>query len=320
MITSKILRFFWTAVFVIGFSTAAYAQVTRTWVSGVGDDANPCSRTAPCKTFAGAISKTAVDGEINVLDPGSFGAVTITKPITISSECFEAGVLASGTNGIVVSVPNATDVVVLRGLDIEGAGTGLNGISVIGSGIVHVDKCKINHFTQNGINFAPSSGTTALHVSDTIIINSNGGNISFAGVLVRPTSGASANVDIDGAKFENNANGVFADGGGGGNIMNVNVRESKVANSSNCGIVAATGGPAIQMTVDRTAVIFSVNVGVASSGAAATVRIGNSTVAHNLTGVAALGGSTIQSFKNNQIAGNLADGTPIAAVPGGPLN
>src|SRR5437667_1735900 len=85
------------------FAGTAHAQATRTWVSGVGDDANPCSRTAPCKTFAGAISKTAPGGEINVLDPGGFGAVTITKSITISSEGFEAGVLVSGTNGIIIS-------------------------------------------------------------------------------------------------------------------------------------------------------------------------------------------------------------------------
>src|SRR5438876_2193224 len=84
------------------------AQATRTWVSGVGDDANPCSRTAPCKTFAGAISKTASGGEINVLDPGGFGAVTITKPISIIADHVEAGVLVSGTNGIIVNVPNAT--------------------------------------------------------------------------------------------------------------------------------------------------------------------------------------------------------------------
>src|SRR3984893_6996007 len=120
---TKIVCFLSTTALVVGFSTVAHAQATRTWVSGVGDDANPCSRTAPCKTFAGAISKTASGGEINVLDPGGFGAVTITKPITISSECFEAGVLVSGTNGIIVNVPNATDVVVLRGLDIEGLGT-----------------------------------------------------------------------------------------------------------------------------------------------------------------------------------------------------
>src|SRR5712664_828705 len=87
-------------------ASPASAQATRTWVSGVGDDANPCSRTAPCKTFAGAISKTAPAGEINVLDPGGFGAVTITKSMTISCEGFEAGVLVSGTNAIIVNVPN----------------------------------------------------------------------------------------------------------------------------------------------------------------------------------------------------------------------
>src|SRR3954447_10302959 len=113
------------------YAVPAQAQATRTWVSGVGDDANPCSRTAPCKTFAGAISKTASGGEINVLDPGGFGAVTITKPITISSIGFEAGVLVSGTNGIVINVPNATDFVILRGLDIEGLGTGLSGVTVL---------------------------------------------------------------------------------------------------------------------------------------------------------------------------------------------
>jgi hypothetical protein len=70
------------AAFVLA-SSIANAQATRTWVSGVGDDANPCSRTAPCKTFAGAISKTAPGGEIDALDPGGFGALTITNAITI---------------------------------------------------------------------------------------------------------------------------------------------------------------------------------------------------------------------------------------------
>ena len=81
----------------------ASAQATRTWVSGVGDDANPCSRTAPCKTFAGAISKTATNGEINCIDPGGFGAVTITKSIQIDCRGVLAGVLVSGTNGIIVN-------------------------------------------------------------------------------------------------------------------------------------------------------------------------------------------------------------------------
>src|ERR1700738_5088585 len=113
---------------ILGLATVANAQATRTWVSGVGDDANPCSRTAPCKTFAGAISKTAAGGEISVLDPGGFGAVTITKAITIDGGGGQvASVLVAGTNGIVISA-GATDVVSLRNLSINGLGTGLSGI------------------------------------------------------------------------------------------------------------------------------------------------------------------------------------------------
>src|SRR3712207_1724310 len=88
---------------VLAMTGSALGQATRTWVSGVGDDANPCARTSPCKTFAGAISKTAPRGEINVLDPGGFGGVTITKSITIDGENSEAGVLVSGTNAITVN-------------------------------------------------------------------------------------------------------------------------------------------------------------------------------------------------------------------------
>src|SRR5688572_10987816 len=98
-------------------ATPAAAQATRTWVSGVGDDANPCSRTAPCKTFAGAISKTATGGEINCLDPGGFGGLTITKAISIVCDHTEGGVLSAGAgvNGFVVNAPS-TSHVYLRGL------------------------------------------------------------------------------------------------------------------------------------------------------------------------------------------------------------
>ena len=176
--TSRILRFLATATLVVGFSAAAHAQATRTWVSGVGDDANPCSRTAPCKTFAGAISKTATGGEINVLDPGGFGGVTITKAITISSECFEAGVLVSGTNGIVINTP-AGSKVMLKGLDIEGLGTGLNGVNILSASNVTIQNCTIRNFTQNGVNIAGPAGTRAV-IQDSIILNNNNG-VSIAG-------------------------------------------------------------------------------------------------------------------------------------------
>src|ERR1044071_1841781 len=121
-------------VLTLGITSLANAQATRTWVSGVGDDANPCSRTAPCKTFAGAISKTAASGEISVLDPGGFGAVNITKAITINGDGTLAGILASLTTGIIVNAPASTDVVVLRNLSINGANNGTNGIRFSGQG------------------------------------------------------------------------------------------------------------------------------------------------------------------------------------------
>jgi hypothetical protein len=173
--------------------TPAHAQATRTWVSGVGDDANPCSRTAPCKTFAGAISKTAPAGEINVLDPGGFGAVTITKSITISSSGFEGGVLVSGTNGIVIAA-GATDTVVLEGLDIEGLGTGLNGITVSSGLQVYVRNSKIHHFTQNGINMASSTSGAKLFVSNSFIIQN--GTLNSAPLTGGINVNGTANVGI----------------------------------------------------------------------------------------------------------------------------
>src|SRR6202051_2406333 len=97
----------------LAFAGLADAQATRTWVSGVGDDVNPCSRTAPCKTYAGAISKTAAGGEISALDPGGFGAVTITKAMTINGDRDLASTTSPGTTGVTVAA-GATDVVVLR--------------------------------------------------------------------------------------------------------------------------------------------------------------------------------------------------------------
>jgi hypothetical protein len=176
-------------------SAPAHAQATRTWVSGVGDDANPCSRTAPCKTFAGAISKTATFGEINVLDPGGFGAVTITKSITIRSDHVEAGVLVSGTNGIVVNVPNATDRVMLEGLDIEGLGTGLTGVLINGSGTTTIINCKINHFTLNGVNLVGTSNARALVIDSVVTNNAGGFNIAGAGGV--QNTGVSLNTRYD---------------------------------------------------------------------------------------------------------------------------
>ena len=144
---------FLATIVLVGTARDASAQATRTWVSGVGDDVNPCSRTAPCKTFAGTISKTAALGEINCLDPGSFGAVTITKSITIYCSGVVGSILAANTTGVIVNV-QPTDMVVLDGLDIEGAGTGTSGIRMISAGRLTIRNTVIRNFSQFGINLA----------------------------------------------------------------------------------------------------------------------------------------------------------------------
>jgi hypothetical protein len=162
----------------IGASVAS-AQATRTWVSGVGDDANPCSRTAPCKTFAGAISKTAAGGEINALDPGGFGGVTITKSITINGTGTLAGLLVSGTNGISINAA-ATDSVVLKGLQVTNVGaTAVTGIRVLSAKAVVVDDVIVQGF-GTGIEVAAGN----VIVNNSIIIrNSQFGVNAKAGTL-----------------------------------------------------------------------------------------------------------------------------------------
>jgi hypothetical protein len=168
------------------YSAPAHAQATRTWVSGVGDDANPCSRTAPCKTFAGAISKTAPGGEINCLDPGGFGALTITKPISIiCGESGEAGVLVSGTPGITVAAGPA-DRVILEGLDIYGLGTGTNGINFISGLELVVRNTKITFFATNGINVASNTASARVTIQNCFIsFNGTQGTANSGGVTVQ---------------------------------------------------------------------------------------------------------------------------------------
>lgn len=286
-------------------AASASAQATRTWVSGVGDDANPCSRTAPCKTFAGAISKTAAGGEINVLDPGGFGAVTITKSITISSEGFEAGVLVSGTNGIIINAA-ATDFVVLRGLDIEGLGTGLNGIRFLAGGSLQVENCVINRFTNFGIDFEPS-GAAQLTVVNTVIRNNTGA--LAGGILLRPGAAGSATATLDHVVATRNRIGVRVE-----DRAKATVRDSAVTDNTNFGFHAFSGGAAAEINVVSSTSSNNGIAGVRSEGAASIIRLTDTTVSDNSTGLASAGGGQIVSFGNNRNAGNTTPGAPTSTV------
>jgi hypothetical protein len=182
--------------------TLAQAQATRTWVSGVGDDANPGSRTAPCKTFAGAISKTAANGAVNVLDPGGFGGVTITKSITIEGNGTEGSILVSGTHGIIINAgPN--DIVILRNLTLEGVGNGLSGIRVLAAGSVHIENCRINGFANSGIDWACSVTNAQLYVKGLTVHN-----CGVAGINLEST--APTSVLVENANVTDSVNGLLA--------------------------------------------------------------------------------------------------------------
>jgi len=281
------------------YAGSAQAQASRTWVSGVGDDANPCSRTAPCKTFAGAISKTATDGEINCLDPGGFGAVTITKNMTINCEETLGSVLVSGTNAIIISPPaGQTLKVTLKGIELEGLGTGINGVSITANGVIlHMHKIQIRKFANNGINFAPSLGSE-LYVSEAYISDS-GTNAGAAGIAIVPSAGAAVGGAYENVKLENNGTGFIANGNTSGNQSHVLKNVSAVGNNSlGIGTNSTTNNINLMLNMINAS---NNQTGVQMGGG--TGRIGDSVVTGNGTGVAIVSG-TLTSYKNNQINGN----------------
>lgn len=294
----------------VGFSilmiltvSGARAQATRTWISGVGDDANPCSRTAPCKTFAGAISKTAAGGEINVLDPGGFGAVTITKSITLDGGGNLSGVLVSGTNGIVVNA-GPTDTVRLRNLDINGVGSGTNGVRFLSGGTLYVENTTIYGFTQCGIDFEPSTASN-LSIDRTLVREASNG-----GLLVKPGASGTASVVITNSKFENSRYGVRVE-----DSANVTLNNSVAhANFNNGFTLIVTSIPASINLENCISAGNSYN-GVVASGPGATITLSNSILTNNaLMGIKDVNGGQVVSFGNNRIFGNSNDGTPSSTL------
>jgi len=285
----------------------ANAQATRTWVSGVGDDANPCSRTAPCKTFAGSISKTAAGGEINCLDPGGFGALTITKSITISCEAGTAGVLVSGTNGFVISAAG-TDVVVLNGLDFEGLGTGISGIAIISAATVYVRKSSIRNFRGGGSGITLSSNNISTHlfVSDTFIVNNGSSNVT-GGIVIKPQGAGAAAVVITNSKIDANTSGVRADATAvTTGTVRATVEGSSISGNTNDGVTAiANSATASVLMVDKSVVASNTLAGVVANGA--TVLLSISPVIGNGTGLSASNGGTLFSYRTNNINGNTND-------------
>jgi len=281
---------------------SAFAQASRTWVSGVGDDANPCSRTAPCKTFAGAISKTAVCGEIDALDPAGYGAVTITKGITIDGGGNLASVLVAGTNGIVVSISTSAatcqQTVILRNLSINGIGSGINAIRLIGSTVtfLHIEHLSIQRFTTRGVDISPGVAGDAVFMRDVDIRNTGGDSIGVSPVAtdtvkvslhdVRARQSAATGFHcvndtvgtIDNSQLQGNSTGAALDA----STCHLNFVDTVISENSSNGLQVSSG---VTTNIDHLSA-FRNGTGVLNFG---TVNsFGNAAVFDNTTN---LGGS-----------------------------
>jgi hypothetical protein len=286
-------------------ATSLSAQATRTWVSGVGDDVNPCSRTAPCKTWAGAISKTAVCGEIDALDPGGFGAVVITKSITLDGEGTMASILNTSTNGITVNI-TASDycnTVILRNISINGSGgssgvgaLGLTGIRLLGSQAVklHIEHLSIQHQLR-GIDIAPTVANNNVFMDHVDIRHT-----TVHGIDVHPTAGQQVKLSFenvrsrqsagDGLRLANDVRGTISNSQFQGNNNGVNVVASSVL-------------------VSLVRSILSQNTATGLiNGSTATSLIDGCSITNNNTGILNNTGGTVFGFANNMIAGNGAGG------------
>ena len=309
------------AAAILGFCTLAApasAQATRTWISGVGDDVNPCSRTAPCKTFQGAYNKTAAGGEINCLDPGGFGAISITKSISLICPNTLPGIVVAGSSAIVVN--STTAYVVLDGLDLEGLGNapttaGINGVNVLNAAAVHVRNTKIRGFRNGyGINFQPQNGNSQLFV-DNVTISEGGisSNVFTGGINVAPATGITANATITNSQIVDNLNvGIRVDTSGiAGSTITATIDNTTLSNDGAGILVKAPNGTGtVKFMLTNSIVTLNTGQGIIANGTPASVqaRVGNTSITNNGTGILVLGTAQLQSYGDNRLDGNTNDG------------
>jgi hypothetical protein len=296
------------AMSLIAVSSAAHAQASRTWVSGVGDDVNPCSRTAPCKTFAGAISKTAAGGEINVIDPGGFGALNITKSITIDGNGTQASILALNTNGIIVNGPAIT--VNLRNLTINGAnGTVGNGIRILQASAVNIDNVSLMNFAGTGTSGRGITIETATSGVRVNVSNSSIYNVNNHGIHSVPTAG---NVVLVADNVR------IAKGG----LSGIQLREATAATINRSVLASNLNGAGVTLELSTTTATISNSllannaVGVSNEpggGTPAVFLYGNTITGNTIAGLR-IGSGSMTSLGNNIIRGNAGNQAPTTTI------
>ena len=268
------------ALLAFGFSAAsAQAGPNRPWVSGHGTDSGGCPVTAPCRTFAFALTQTAAGGEVEVLDPAGYGNVTITKAISIVND--GVGVAAIGVssgNGVTINV-GAGDSVHLRGLTIEGKNRGGNGIEFNTGGNLEIENCVVRNF-GNGIVIAPTT-SSSFFVSNTIAANN-----ANSGIEILPTHLAVVTGVLGKVTVNNNFFGILVESTGifvgrastPGGTLNVTIVDSAASNNANTGVITSSGpGAAATVVMLRNVVASNNGVGLFTRSSA-TLRVAHSVV------------------------------------------
>jgi hypothetical protein len=279
---------------------AAPAQAQRVFVSATGSDGNPCTFASPCRSFQHAHDTVAANGEIDVLDPAGYGAVTITKSISIQGHGFSGITVASGGNGITINA-SSTDAVHLSGLLIEGGHVGQNGIVFNGGQSLTVENCVVRNMFNDGLDFVSSATATQKLVVSNSYFNDNRGE----GVFVLPLSSGGINAAIDRTGFHRNNNGLHVDGTQGTGFLIVAVTDSVASNNSNIGVLVVSSSDKSPTNLSLTHSLVEGNpTGVCAQGNNATLWLAQSTVMGNNYSFNAASGGIINSFLDNYIAAN----------------
>jgi Right handed beta helix region len=295
-----------------GLSVPAHAaSLTRTFVSSAGNDTNLCTITQPCATFAAAYGAVAANGIVAALDPGKYGPLTISGPVTIDGNGWAAITAPTNTDGGIIVASDTSDNVVLRGLILDGAGTGFVGINFESGASLTVDGCVVRNMAQDGLRvFTPSGAAQTLTVSKSHFIG-NG----EAGIVIDPFGNSTITASIDWTEFNGNTFGIFAQGNGGPGTLTVAVTDSAVANSGSYGIGVQSppGGASANATVTRSQIAGSGTSGLLADGMNATLWLAQSTVAGNVAGYTASDSGVIKTFGDNSIVDTNNDGslTPV---------
>jgi hypothetical protein len=298
-------------------ATFALAQgLTRTFVSSSGVDSNPCTVTAPCASFAHAFTLTQPTGIIAALDPGKYGPLTITYPVTVNGNGWAAITGTAQGNGITINADVGN--VILTGLEVDGAGAAYNGIVFNSGASLTVSNCIVKDFisnnsvTGNGIMIAPTTGTLDFTIVNTVALNN-----ASAGIHYLPASGsATATGAIDHVTAANNAIGMAVDlSAASAGSAAVTISNSVANNNTGDGVVTASAAGTVTVTADRDE-ISSNGTGVAV-GTNTTVLFSRSVIAKNSTyGISNAG--TASTSQDNRISGNgngnVVNGTALTSV------